>query len=159
MHKLPGEDEQFLEQFRYIIVASQLLTDQISSVHHRRLRRAKSESEPDRFSQTASYSVEGAAVAGITPILLTVAGQWLVRRAFTKGVSAWLVLAQAFLLVATVTVATYVYSRRKLVKQIRQSTLDSLTNLVTSSHALDKSVTNSLNFIQEVEIVSRGYDM
>ena len=159
MLKPPGEEEQFLEQFRYIIVASQLLTDQISSVHHRRFRRTKSEAEPGRSSHTASYSVEGAAVAGIIPVLLAFAGQWMVRRALTEDASGWLVLAQTLLLVATITVATYVYSRRKFVKEIRRSTTESLTNLITSSHALDKSVTIALNFIQEVEIVARGDDM
>ena len=54
---------------------------------------------------------------------------------------------------------TYAYARKKTSRRVRQVAMGALSDLMTQSHALDKVVRSAVGLIQEVEIVSRGYEM
>ncbi|KKY15481.1 hypothetical protein UCRPC4_g06348 [Phaeomoniella chlamydospora] len=114
----PKEDEPFLERFRYTIVASQLLDDQITAY---------------------KFSV-------------------LKTSTRTSGLL-WLTGSRIILLVILVALGIFAYSRWKYAKEIRHNSIQSLRDLIASSQAFDITIAASLNFIQEVEIVSRGYDI
>jgi hypothetical protein len=51
------------------------------------------------------------------------------------------------------------FARRQYLEFVRQSAVSALGRAVASSHNYDGIATEALRFVQEVEVVSRGYDM
>lgn len=64
------------------------------------------------------------------------------------------VVTTAFTAIALV---TYAYVRRQWLKYLRRQAVDAASALVTNLQAFHASMTSSLSFIQEVELISRGY--
>lgn len=68
--------------------------------------------------------------------------------------------------VCTVLVLIYVlfvvlrsYTWRSRSKRLRQDVIESVSALVSESHALDALVVTALSLVQEIEVVARGYEM
>lgn len=148
-----AENEKFLEHFRYLVVASQLLGENGS------LRSAATHSHsadgrpgPHEFT-IATISPTGAALTGTTAFILVWLVHWSQRRdGFSKGRSLLVVLA--FAAVAT---GVYTYMRRQWLQYLRREAVDGASALVTNLQAFEASTSSALALIQEVELVSRGY--
>jgi hypothetical protein len=152
-----AENAKFLEHFRYILVASQLLTDQ----HGHASNRASyipnlhgSGAHLDEY-RVAATSVAGALVTATTAF----ASVWLIHWAkagrlntFSKGRA--LVVISAFILLAIV---LYAYAKRQWLHYLRQNAVGAATSLITNLQAFDASSSAALTLVQEVELVSRGY--
>ncbi len=145
-------NERFLEQFRYIIVASQLLSDEPKP------RRQVHNEQP--FTAN-TLSLQGALItAGIS---FSVA--WLLhllqRRYRTPGsfASSWSELCIYTSLFLVVGLVILWFARRQYLEFVRKSAGSALGNVVASSHNYDGITTEALRFVQEVEVVSRGYEM
>ncbi|CBX95396.1 hypothetical protein LEMA_P025480.1 [Plenodomus lingam JN3] len=148
-----ADNERFLEHFRYLVVASQLLGEQgslrTSSIPS---FAAHGRAGPQEF-KAATISPAGAALTGSTAFILVWLVHWSRRQArFSKGRATLVVMA--FAVVAT---AVYTYMRRQWLQYLRQEAVEGASALVTNLQAFEASTSSALALIQEVELVSRGY--
>jgi len=148
-----ADNERFLEQFRYLIVASQLLGEQgglrASAIPN---FTANGRSGLLEFKVVA-LTPAGATLTGSTAFILVWLVHWSRREpGFNLG-RAVLVLV-AFAAVAT---AGYTYMRRQWLQYLRQEAIEGASALVTNLQAFEASTASALALIQEVELVSRGY--
>lgn len=153
-----ADNARFLEHFRYLIVASNLLSEQAGQA-------ATKSAAPSRFSLPAppepaeygptTFTTSGAVVIGVVAFALVWLVNWARRtpdRGFNRGRIA-LVLA---LLVILATVG-YGHIRRQLLQYLRQEAVSAASNVVTNFQAFEGSTSAALMLVQEVELVSRGY--
>jgi hypothetical protein len=145
-----ADNERFLEHFRYLIVASQLLGEQGG------LRASAIPSfaipGPHEF-KVATISPVGAGLTAATAFILV----WLVhwsRRQPTFSTGRTLLVVLVFAAVAT---GVYTYMRRQWLQYLRQEAVESASALVANLQAFEASTSSALALIQEVELVSRGY--
>ncbi|KIW76660.1 hypothetical protein Z517_09104 [Fonsecaea pedrosoi CBS 271.37] len=146
-------NEQFLERFRYVIVASQLLADEPKP------RRQPLQNEQPFAPH--SLSLRGACItAGIS---FSVAWSLhLLQRGYPTSQShhsTWSEICVYSLSLLGVCLVLLYFGRRQYLEFLRQCAGLTLGNLVTNSHNYDSSAVEALRFIQEVEIVSRGYEI
>lgn len=142
-------DSQYLERFRYIIVASQLLDDSKS-----RLRPVH-----DQNAVSITFSLNGVFVVATFSFLVAWFLNWTRARSRQNvQISATEVLIYIIIAACGGLVIGFV-ARRQYQKFVRESTAVAASNVVKHSHRFDGSLGNSLRFIQEIEIVARGYEM
>lgn len=155
------ENHRFLEQFRYTIIASQLLNDIPNQGAHK-LRHAfrisdTSRPEIDTHDEPLAFSWTGLALTGLAAFTLA----WSVH--FTRNCAES--TSHRWPLVLTPTVAViicsvlYLFFRRQYLYWLRDQVSRSVSILVTDAQDLDLIVSASINLIQEVELVCRGYRM
>ncbi|EXJ82383.1 hypothetical protein A1O3_06196 [Capronia epimyces CBS 606.96] len=143
-------NEQFLERFRYTIVASQLLYD---------------DPKPRRYTQdeqgvdTHPLSIQGAVItAGISFSIAFVVH--LLRRGYTTPQSLrWTDISTYTLLLLGGSVLLIYLVRRQYLDFIRRSAGSALRKAVSNWARFDATAGEALRFVQEVEIVSRGYEI
>ncbi|KAF2806924.1 uncharacterized protein BDZ99DRAFT_393810 [Mytilinidion resinicola] len=152
-----ADNQRFIEHFRYLIVASQLLSEHTGQSSFRTV--AIPNFGPDKQSQAPNFkvgsiSLTGAVVTGATAFLLVWLLHWSRSRSsgFSKGR-----LLLVFLVFAVVATICYAYMRRHWLQYLRQQAVDGASNLITNLQAFDASTASALALIQEVELVSRGY--
>jgi hypothetical protein len=148
-----ADNERFLEHFRYLIVASQLLGGQdglrTASLPNFAAHGAPS---PQEF-KVATISPTGAALSASTAFLLVWLIHWSRRQpGFSKSRS--LLVLAVFAAVAT---AVYTYTRRQWLQYLRQEAVEGASAVVANLQAFEASTSSALALIQEVELVSRGY--
>jgi hypothetical protein len=148
-----ADNQRFLEQFRYVVVASQLLNDSGG------FRTAGPSCAADGRNgsqelQVATINVTGAVLTAATAFLLVYLVHWSRSRpsGFSKG--RFVVVVLVFAAVAT---AVYAYVRRQWLHYLRQQAVEGASTLVTNLQAFEASTSSALALIQEVELVSRGY--
>jgi len=141
--------EQILEQFRYIIVASQLLSDEAppQPIEHGPRERDKS-------------LLQGAVATAV----LSFAAAWILhwlgsRRSTIIRSLSWVELCTYCVAAFCLGAALLLFSRRRYAKYVQRAAATSLTRLVNDSHTFDTTAGKTLRFIQEVELVARGYDL
>ncbi|KAL8842682.1 MAG: hypothetical protein Q9170_000457 [Blastenia crenularia] len=154
-----AENGRFIEQFRYTIIASQLLNDVSNpSVYKRQTTFQSLEAgDPDMGEnrQIVDFSwlrLSLTALAAFTPVWSI---HWT-RNAAPLTSRIWplfLVLAAASILCCVI----YVYLRRQWLQRIRGQAVESASTLVAGAQTLDAAISASINLIQEVELVCRGY--
>ncbi|KAI4092099.1 MAG: hypothetical protein LQ339_007995 [Xanthoria mediterranea] len=153
------ENHRFLEQFRYTIIASQLLNDVPNQGAHK-LRHAfrisdTSRPEVDTHDEPLAFSWTGLALTGLAAFTLA----WSVH--FTRNCAES--ASHRWPLVLTPTVAViicsvlYLFFRRQYLYWLRDQVSRSVSILVTDAQDFDLIVSASINLIQEVELVCRGY--
>ena len=142
-------DGQFLERFRYIVVASQLLDD------------FKSRSRPTHGQTFASitFSLNGVLFAMTGSFFIAWSLNWLRNRtqhaipiSGSELIFYTMVASCCGLLIGAV-------ARRQYQKFVRESASVAATRLITESHKFDATAGASIRYIQEVEVVARGYEM
>jgi hypothetical protein len=150
-----GDTARFLEQFRYTIVASQLLSG------HSLLGQAQP--APVAFPAAAGahdqsiLSVEGMVASVLGALGVAVVLSWVLGSAPTYVTRKRLIFL-IILLVAAV-VLGQVYIRRQWLRYRRQQSLTEISSFVSFAHDFDSAAGAALALIQEVELVSRGYRM
>lgn len=150
-------NEDFLERFRYTIVASQLLSDEPKA---RGLGRSRP-LPPPRDDEQRGFSVRGACITAAVSFSIAFLVHLLQRRWNSASSSPlhWSeICTYAILFVAGCFVLFY-SARRQYLQFVRRSAGATLDNVVSNSHNYDTIVAEGLRFIQEVEVVSRGYEM
>lgn len=105
-----------------------------------------------------SFSPQGAAVSTMMSFPMAWTLHW--ARATSPRSSTYSLNACVILVLwALVAIIIYGYGRRKALQRIHHTALGAVNNLITHCHALDKVARSAVGLIQEVEIVSRGYEM
>ncbi|KIV83210.1 hypothetical protein PV11_05257 [Exophiala sideris] len=143
-------NEQFLERFRYAIVASQLLYDD---------PKPRIQIQDEHTFDTDTFSVRGALMTAVfsfsIPCLLHFV-RWRYRSTRPPGLAE--ILTYTSLLVVGCILAVY-FLRRQYLHLTRRSAGSTLDKILAESHNLDTVVSEGLRFVQEVEVVSRGYEI
>ena len=152
-----ADNTKFLERFRYIIIASQLLSSHsfhgpVGSVQSRDVL-GPSPSTP----QFTAFTLAGAGITASFAFALT----WLVH--WTMGganpISRMGRTAVSVTLLALSAMVSYAYMRRQWLQSLRQQSLTESSELIASSQDFDNTMAGALALVQEVELVSRGYRM
>lgn len=152
-----ADNARFLERFRYLIVASQLL-----NIHSYLGQTAYAPSRdaavplPDA-PHTGAFTVAGAAATASSAFLLA----WLIHWAkggasSTASKGRTVVLLIIMVLFA---MASYTYMRRQWLQYLRQQSLAEISEFIVKAHVFDTAAAGALTLVQEVELVSRGYRM
>jgi len=153
-----ADNAKFIEHFRYIIVASQLLNEYLDH--------GASQSVPapcpsldgaadDLSNPTASASLYGAAATAVAALALAYLLQWTRSRQDASLSKSRVGLALIVLLV--VAFVGYQYGRRQWLQSLRRQAVGAATDLTSNWQAFELSSSSALSFIQEVELVSKGY--
>ncbi|KAK4239695.1 hypothetical protein C8A03DRAFT_32216 [Achaetomium macrosporum] len=149
-----ADNLKFIEQFRYTIVASQLLSGHSIAGQANFLSRPKETPEetlPNVALPTSTGLVATAAAA------LVVA--WMLRWVCSGGyahLTKKRVAVSAVVLVA-VAVVSQAYIRQHWLRHLRYQALTEMATFVSRSQDFDSAASAALSLIQEVELVARGY--
>lgn len=155
-YTLSGADnERFLEHFRYIIIASQLLNDHVGP---------SSSLATPIGGNTLSSSFAGISVStngAIVVASLSFAFALLVHWARGGSKAEFHIERLSILLSVTAIIAlvSYAYATRKWMQFLRRQAIDAASALVVTAQALESSSSSVFTMIQEVELVARGYSM
>jgi hypothetical protein len=152
-----ADNARFLERFRYIIVASQLLNAHSYLVQpgHGQSRDAAVAS-PDA-PQLGAFTLAGVSVTASSAFALAWLIHWTRGGAkSTVGNGRMVVCLATMILLAVV---SYAYMRRQWLQYLRQQTLAEMSNFVAKAQDFDGVAAGALTLVQEVELVSRGYRM
>lgn len=160
-----SENSRFLERFRYIIVASQLLGEHINVSHYNRrsgdsLPSQLTDNDNDstaffgpRFAKARYWAGNGLCM-GIVTVILGWVLRWGDRR---KGQLSQGRAGLGLLGISLVGLFLFTSARRRFLRTLRGRTIELATQFVENSQAYDILASNAITFIQEVELVSRGY--
>lgn len=150
-----ADNKRFLEQFRYIIVASQLLNDHAYHGPPSHRQQLDGKSDEHEAPQLGALTISGAVLTAILSFGLVGLLQW-VRGASTTS-TVFRRIGVVFIIVAAVTTLAYTYVRRQWLHYLRRRNLAEVSVFVARVQDLDASITAGITLIQEVELVSRGY--
>ncbi|RMD44535.1 hypothetical protein DV735_g532, partial [Chaetothyriales sp. CBS 134920] len=140
----------FLERFRYIIVVSQLLT------HHAEPR---SQTPGDAPTTSLPFSLRGAYMIVSLSFSFTWLLSWLRARLKIPARIEWSEAAVSGLVALSFSLCFVVTARRHYLNFVRQSALAAASRLVSGSEDFDSATSAALRYIQEIEVVAKGYDL
>lgn len=145
-----ADNDRFLEHFRYIIIASQLLSEHPGPTFSDSLETTTipSYTTTDTTVIGAFFSAAGASV--FVWIVNVARGDRSAPLSWAKTIS--LCLYAAFMLSLL-----YIYARRQRLKRLRSRAIHSATTLVVNLRALEHASTAAITLIQEVECLAHGY--
>lgn len=163
-----ADTSKFLEQFRYTIVASQLLSGHSflgGGQHGQSLGGSAAPAiTPESTTTTATgerrgavLSSNGAAASVLGALLVAYAVSWLIGGGYAHLTRRR--LAGAVAVGAAVALVGQVYLRRQWLRYRREQALTEVTDFVAVSQDFDGASSAAIALIQEVELVSRGYRM
>lgn len=152
-----SDNARFLEHFRYVVVASQLLNEYLDQgslppvvPSHGLDGASDSTSMP-----SMATSVYGATATAICAFALVYLIHW--ARSGRDGATSKGRLALVLVLFVVVAFVGYGYIRRQWLKFLRHSAVAEVTALTANWQAFEVSASSALSLIQEVELVSKGY--
>lgn len=149
-----ADNARFLERFRYIIVASQLLNAHSYLGHgHSRDVAVPSPDAP----QIGGFSLAGAAITASIAFAVAWLINWVRGGRNSAAGRGRVVLFVGIMLIAAFVL--YAYIRRQWLQHLRQQTLAKISEFVGEAQELDTAAAGALTLVQEVELVSRGYKM
>lgn len=148
-----ADNLKFIEQFRYAIVGSQLLSGHSITAQHHYDNRPKGEASENK----------NAVVPTSTGLVTTAAGAlimaWIISWVYYGGYSQLTKKRVVFAAVLLVAGGWFsqVYIRHQWLRYLRGQALAEVTTFVSRSQDFDSVSSAALSLIQEVELVSRGY--
>lgn len=145
-----ADNAKFLEQFRYTIIASQLLSGH-SGLGQYQLS-ADVGVAPVNDEDQSIVSTEGIIASVLAALAVAVILSWVVENGVTRKRLVFLVLLGA----ASILLGQ-VHMRRQWLRYRRSQSLSEITKFIENSHSHDSASGAALSLIQEVELVSRGY--
>ena len=151
------ENTKFLEQYRYIIVASQLLSNHQyhGSTYASPMARSTGDGQGDGLASLDNPI--GAAATASVALGITYIVKWTVS---APEVQIFIVrIAIMSGLLAAIAIVGQAYLRRRFLHYLRQQNIVETNKFVENSQNVDAAMRAALSLIQEVELVSRGYRM
>lgn len=151
-----ADNAKFIEQFRYTVVASQLLNGHsILGAHH--------VLSGQGHQQVSSEGGEGGIPVAGPGLVVTVAGafvvawviSWVRAGGFSHLSKEKFLAGLVVLLLAAL--AGHVFIRHRWLKYVREKALNEVNSFVSTSQDFDSAIGAAVSLIQEVELVSRGY--
>ncbi len=152
-----ADNARFLEHFRYIIVASQLLNEYLDqgALPPSYPNYGLDGSNEESGLPSVKTSLYGAAATAAVAFVLVYLIHW--ARSSRDGVlNSSRVALVTFVFLAMAFVG-YGYVRRQWLKFLRRRAVAEVTALTANWQAFEVSASSALSLIQEVELVSKGY--
>lgn len=151
-----ADNSKFLEQFRYTIIASQLLSGTSILGHRPAAPSVPGANSDDKHNQPL-LSTEGMLASILGALAIAVVLSWVLGNAPSYVTRKRL----AFLLVLCAAAAFLgqIYMRRQWLRYRRMQSLAEIATFVSNSNDFDSASEATLSLVQEVELVSRGYRM
>lgn len=148
-----ADNLKFIEQFRYTIVASQLLSGHSIAAQQNPLSRPK---ETPETSQNVVVPTSTGLLATAAAALVVA---WVVRWIYSGGYAHLTKKRVSFsaLLLVAVAAVSQAYIRQQWLRYLRNQALCEVTTFVSRSQDFDSASSAALSLVQEVELVSRGY--
>ena len=153
-----SKNDLFLDRFRYLVIASQLLVAEAKPPAETKLPNPLGDIVTPEDPAVSPLSMQGAAISVMISFLVAWTLHWAKVQS-SGSTHSWLIFCVSFLLLAILAMGIHGYSQKKASQRVRQAAVDALSTLIKFSHAFDKVARSALSLIQEVEIVSRGYEM
>ncbi|KAL8821937.1 MAG: hypothetical protein Q9223_000095 [Gallowayella weberi] len=154
-----AENDRFLEQFRYTIIASQLLSHVLDPGLYKRRNSSQTRntriSDVDNDAQTVAFSWTGIALTALAAFALAWSVHW--TREVAQSTSQRWPLVLTPIVAVTICAILYLYLRRQWLHWLRDQAVKAASTLVAEAQELDAVVSASINLIREVELISRGY--
>ncbi|GLI78461.1 hypothetical protein PoHVEF18_006776 [Penicillium ochrochloron] len=150
-----GDNERFLEQFGYVIVASQLLNEH-SAPSYTSAADVLATSQPAELpSLSTTFGLQGAIVTASTSFSIV----WLLHWGRSKTGSGLnpRKFGILLILIPVLGVFFYAFAKRQWLKYLRHQAVEAAGAFVGNAQGFDSAASASVVFIQEVELVSRGY--
>ncbi|TVY59167.1 hypothetical protein LCER1_G000175 [Lachnellula cervina] len=149
------DNARFLERFRYIIVASQLLNahSYLGQAGRGQPRDARV-SLPD-IPQLGALTPAGAIVTASCAFMLVWLINWTRGGKGSSGGKGRLAIFMTVLVLLAVVL--YAYMRRHWLQYLRQQSLSEISEFITKAQEFDGAAAGALSLVQEVELVARGY--
>ncbi|KAF7557860.1 hypothetical protein G7046_g5945 [Stylonectria norvegica] len=144
-----ADNAKFLEQFRYTIIASQLLSGH-SGLGQYQLNANAAEYSSNNVESI--LSTEGIIASILAALAVTVILSWVVESGITRKRLIFLLV-----LCAVAVLLGQIYMKRQWLRYRREQSLSEITTLISNSHNFDSATGAALSLVQEVELVSRGY--
>lgn len=152
-----ADNARFIEHFRYIIVASQLLNEYLDhgSIPPGLLTNYGLDGSEESPMASVTISVYGAAATAAVAFMLVYLVHWArhSRGAYASRGR----IALALTVFAIFAFVGYAYMRRQWLKFLRRNAVTAASKLTASWQVFEMSSSSALSFIQEVELVSKGY--
>lgn len=151
------ENTNFLEQFRYTIVASQLLNEHSNLGTYHRLKSPAEAGRDIIGSLNVNFSLLGVSLTGVVAFVVA----WVLHRLRSVDVRQWdsrRVVLLSLVLIAS-TAGFYFYVLQQCLNFVRGQAIKKASSLVTSAQRFNAAASSAVAMIQEVELASRGYRM
>ncbi len=148
-----ADNLKFIEQFRYTIVASQLLSGHSIAGHQNYHSRQKD--TPETPQNVAAPTSTGLLATAAAALVVAWAVKWLYSGGYAH-LTKKRVSFSALVLVA-VAVVSQAYLRQQWLRYLRNQALIEVTGFISRSQNFDSASSAALSLVQEVELVSRGY--
>ncbi|KAJ5142657.1 uncharacterized protein N7515_001444 [Penicillium bovifimosum] len=150
-----SDNKRFLEQFGYVIVASQLLNEH-SAPSYTSAADVLSAKQPAALpSLSTTFGTQGALVTAFTSFSIAWLLHWTRSRP-GSGIS-FKKVGVLLIIVPTVGVLFYAFAKRQWLKYLRHQAVEAAGAFIANAQGFDSAASASVVFIQEVELVSRGY--
>ncbi|KAK7459211.1 hypothetical protein CaCOL14_002840 [Colletotrichum acutatum] len=147
-----ADNSKFLEQFRYTIIASQLLSGHsILSQNHASSRSANMAIDGNPADKLLDST--SAVVVVLGALALVVSINWLAGTGSLNKRRTFVILL-VFVIAAGI---AHVFMRRQWLRYRRLQALSEVTAFVSNSQEFDSATGAAIALVQEVELVSRGY--
>ncbi|KAL8781532.1 MAG: hypothetical protein Q9194_000294 [Teloschistes cf. exilis] len=154
-----AENGRFLEKFRYTIIASQLLNNVPNSTVYMRQHAAQNldvgQQDLNTDTEVVQFTWPGLALTALTAFTFA----WLVQ--WTKAIAQSTSQGWPIVLAPTTVVATcfllYVHFRQQWLHWLRNQAVQNASALVASAQDLQVAASTTINLVQEIELVCRGY--
>ncbi len=143
-------EERFLERFRYTIIASQLLAEDSEP------RRRNAEEQPNA---SISFSLRGAYLTAAFTFSFAWLLSWLRARWNSPRTTSWSEICFFALITVTLAISLAFTARRQYLKFVRQSAIAAASRLVRELQDFDTSTIAAQRYIQEIEVVAKGYEI
>ncbi|GAB1192052.1 hypothetical protein APSETT444_001236 [Aspergillus pseudonomiae] len=150
-----SDNERFLEQFGYVIVASQLLNEHSAPSYASAADVLSSSRSTDLPSISSTFGLQGAVVTASTSFSIAWLLHWS-RPRTGSGLNPRKV-GVLLVLVPVIGVLFYAFAKRQWLKYLRHQAVDAAGIFIGYAQGFDSAASASVVFIQEVELVSRGY--
>ena len=154
-----NDNAHFLEQFRYTIIASQLLNERTNSVYNavNAVREPTSGSGDPEETHQFRYTLTG--ICCTAGVAFATAWSAHMARGFARSYSSNLASYMLYLILAIIFSALFIILRLQWLLHIRNDAISAASSLVTNAQSFDATASTAITLIQEVELVSRGYRM
>ncbi|KAI9374821.1 proliferating cell nuclear antigen [Aspergillus egyptiacus] len=149
-----NDNARFLEQFGYVIVASQLLNEHSAPSYTSAADVLPNTNSTDLPSLSTTFGLQGALVTASASFSIA----WLLHWSRPRGAGFnTRKIGVLLILVPVIGVFFYAFAKRQWLKYLRHQAVDAAVFLIGNARGFDSAASASVVFIQEVELVSRGY--
>ncbi|KAK9365939.1 Mysoin-binding motif of peroxisomes-domain-containing protein [Lipomyces kononenkoae] len=166
----PRENADFLERFRYVLVTSQLLDENVPVGSFVRADESECNRQGDFLDERPSTS-SGRTGLGLRSstrywagsggciVVVAVLFAWLLRGGdrLILGIGTKCKILVGVVIVLSVSLFLYAHTWRRRLRTTRQTAIEYAAQFIKSNHLFDINMSRTLGIVQEVEFISRGF--